>query len=147
MALFIKKGVLIMMLSDETEIIEHVMEKYKKENKELDASFFDFDVTGDVATLLLCYSAVLYLTDIDKTGDRILRLKDAVKFSSGGNMKTRGVRKTIRTDESTRKAYSGNYKDFLLRFKGKESETGIYRMVDVEIDGYLATGEQIEFIF
>jgi len=103
------------------ELVEHIRYEYSKYDSELNSLYFDVEVCMKESEILEAYAEI----QDEINGDSVIRMVNGeeVEFIPDGMYEN---------------IYSGNCKDFLESFNGKEEETGFYRF-----DGE----EQLDFIW
>lgn len=132
-----------------SEIKARVYELYLTEDQELNSSFFDFRVRNLRSTLLKTYA------EIQKTinGDAVVLLKNSVETQHGSEIQVNGILSSWKEignvcAENRNEFYDGNYKEFLEEYNGKESLTGLYRLMNpVYKLSKFVTGVKLDFIW
>ena len=130
---------------NKAEIKAAVYEAYITRNDELNSDYFSIPVKASVKTLL---EACAEIQDTIN-GDAVVQLENCNR-SYGDNDKSeiRISGKEIPLCEDMEVIYEGNYMDFLLQYNNKESETQLYRLMDVirDDDGSIS-GTKLDFIW
>ena len=119
-------------LTDKNSIIDKVCINYRKYDTELTSLFFDFPVKADKNLLLEAYAHIQKACN----GDTVVRLINPVLTKNGDEKELEGKKMDSFFTKDENGIYEGNYKDFLESFNGRELETGICRLIDIEMDGY-----------
>lgn len=130
-------------LTDKNSIIDKVCINYQKDDTELTSLFFDFPVKADKNLLLEAYAHIQKACN----GDTVVRLINPVLTKNGNEKELEGKKMDSFFTKDENLIYEGNYKDFLESFNGRELETGICRLMDSEMDGDVAKGTQLDFIW
>lgn len=131
------------MLYTKNEIKEQVYESYIIESSELNSLFFDFDVTGEKGMLLRAYAEIQNTIN----GDEVVLLHNVSNERKGDHIEISGDLEDCDFDVIYHEVYEGNYKDFLESYNGKESETGLYRLLDPSYNNGKITGTKLDFIW
>lgn len=131
-------------LTDKNSIIDKVCINYRKYNTELTSLFFDFPVKADKNLLLEAYAHIQKACN----GDTVVRLINPVLTKNGDEKELEGKKMDSFFTKDENGIYEGNYKDFLESFNGRELETGICRLIDIEMDGNTTIkGSFLDFIW
>lgn len=127
------------------DIIDYVLNEYRKYDTELNSLFFDFHVRLKEKILLKAYAEIQYIVN----GDDVIRLENPnMSKNKDDDVIITGKEVDLIPDGAYENVYDGNYKDFLENFNGKESETGLCRMMDSETDEEdIVHGIKLDFIF
>lgn len=111
----------------------------------MNSDYFSIPVKASVKALLEAYSEIQDTIN----GDAVVQLENCNR-SYGDNDKSeiRISGKEIPLCEDMEVIYEGNYMDFLLQYNNKESETQLYRLMDVirDDDGSIS-GTKLDFIW
>lgn len=131
-------------LTDKNSIIDKVCINYRKYDTELTSLFFDFPVKADKNLLLEAYAHIQKACN----GDTVVRLINPVLTKNGDEKELEGKKMDSFFTKDENGIYEGNYKDFLESFNGRELETGICRLIDIEMDGNTTIkGSLLDFIW
>lgn len=131
-------------LTDKNSIIDKVCINYRKYDTELTSLFFDFPVKADKNLLLEAYAHIQKACN----GDTVVRLINPVLTKNGDEKELEGKKMDSFFTKDENGIYEGNYKDFLESFNGRELETGICRLIDIEMDGNTTIkGSFLDFIW
>jgi len=128
------------------EIRQVVRDDYESNSTELNSLLFDFDVKDiKKKDLLEIYKTI----QSDINGDFVVRLKGAKINKCAGTVdcKIFGELSDLIHDGEYDDTYSGNLKDFLESFNGRELETGLCRVIELEEVNGLSGGIKLDFIF
>lgn len=130
---------------NKAEIKAAVYEAYITGNDELNSDHFSIPIKASVKVLLEAYAEIQDTIN----GDAVVQLENCNR-SYGDNDKSeiRISGKEIPLCEDMEVIYEGNYMDFLLQYNNKESETQLYRLMDVirDDDGSIS-GTKLDFIW
>lgn len=131
----------------ENQIKSQVYNLYNHESTELSSLFFDFDVKMAKGKLLQIYADIQQQIN----GDSVVYLENPVflipQFGEFRHI-VKGKRGNIITDKNRNEIYKGNYRSFLESFNGREHDTGLCRIMDVEeIEDGLIRGIKLDFIW
>lgn len=131
--------------TDTHEIKNKVLEDYRKESVELSSLFFDFEVKLPEKQLLEIYADIQHIIN----GDTVMRLENVqIEETDDPNDNIWGTKaENFIPVGMYENIYKGNYKDFLESFNGKEEETGLCRVMDVEENGRLVGGDRLDFVW
>lgn len=122
-------------------IIDKIINDYTSDDVELNAEFFDFDVSLSTTELLKAY-AELQLTI---NSDAVIHLKNIKSETMSDGITTITGEPVAVNDEPEGTVYVGNYKQFLESLCGKESNTGWYRLTDVTSGNGRICGTKLDF--
>ena len=130
---------------NKAEIKAAVYEAYITGNDELNSDHFSIPIKASVKGLLEAYAEIQDTIN----GDAVVQLENCNR-SYGDNDKSEIhiSGKEIPLCEDMGVIYEGNYMDFLLQYNNKESETQLYRLMDVirDDDGSIS-GTKLDFIW
>lgn len=128
----------------ENEIENHVYDEYRKYDTELNGLFFDFPVKAPEKVLLFAYANI----QKNINGDSVMRLENPeIEETNEPNDNIWGKDVDLIPEGEYEDIYEGNMKDFLESFNGRELETGLCRVMDVEEKGELIGGIKLDFVF
>lgn len=133
-----------MKFTSAASIKEKVYADYAKYCEELNSNFFDFEVEGTKGMLLRVYAEIQNRIN----GDAVVRLHNAnVGFNEDLETIVSGLVIDEEFDSFDKEIFTGNYQKFLESFNEKESETGLYRLMDAEYEGEYITGTKLDFVW
>ena len=130
---------------NKAEIKAAVYEAYITGNDELNSDHFSILVKASVKALLEAYAEIQDTIN----GDAVVQLENCSRsYEDNDKSEIHISGKEIPLCEDMGVIYEGNYMDFLLQYNNKESETQLYRLVDVihDDDGSIS-GTKLDFIW
>lgn len=130
---------------NKAEIKAAVYEAYITGNDELNSDHFSIPVKASVKALLEAYAEIQDTIN----GDAVVQLKNCNRSCEDNEQSGIHISgKEIPLCEDMEEIYEGDYVDFLLQYNDKESETQLYRLMDVvrDIDGNIS-GTKLDFIW
>ncbi len=130
---------------NKAEIKAAVYEAYITGNDELNSDYFSILVKASVKALLEAYAEIQDTIN----GDAVVQLENCSRsYEDNDKSEIHISGKEIPLCEDMGVIYEGNYMDFLLQYNNKESETQLYRLMDVirDDDGSIS-GTKLDFIW
>ena len=126
------------------ELYNYVTDEYRKYDTELNGLFFDVPVQMPEYEILQAYREL----QKDINGDDVVFLKDETEFVlHDGETRVFGTVMPIVEGCGFDDIYTGNCREFLESFNGKENEHHLYRLDDTMKNGNNIGGEKLLFVF
>ena len=111
-----------------SELENYILEEYLKDNVELSSLFFDVMVSMKEKEILETYQSLQSIIN----GDCVMRLEN-IKSDEDGNVIDGDEAEEFIPEGYYEDVFTGNCKDFLESFNGREAETGLCRYDEGEL--------------